>query len=143
MQDRAECPPMDDPLALFRAWLEEARAAMGYDADVMAVATATSEGVPSARMVLLKDVDDRGLVFFTNYSSRKGDELEQNPRAALLFHWQPLGRQVRTEEPVSRVDPPQGEAYAPSPPRQSQLSPLAPPQSRGVPDRQRLERRVA
>src|SRR3954447_2421818 len=143
MQDRAECPPMDDPLALFRAWLEEARAAMGYDADVMAVATATSEGVPSARMVLLKDVDDRGLVFFTNYSSRKGVELEQNPRAALLFHWQPLGRQVRIEGPVSRGDRPETEAYARSRPRQSQLSALASPQSAVVPDREWLERRVA
>ena len=88
---------MDDPLPLFQSWLAEARAALGYDADAMAVATATPEGAPSARMVLLKGVDERGLVFFTNYSSRKGAELERNPRAALLFHWQPLGRQVRVE----------------------------------------------
>ena len=133
---------MTDPLALFETWLEEARAAMGYDADAMAVATATADGAPSARMVLLKGVDERGLAFFTNYSSRKGAELEQNPRAALLFHWQPLGRQVRVEGPVSRVDRAESEAYARSRPRQSQLSALASPQSEVVPDREWLERRV-
>src|SRR5215210_986759 len=132
---------MDDPLAHFREWLEEARADLGYDA--VAVATATPEGAPSVRMVLLKDVDERGLVFFTNYSSRKGAELERNPRAALLFHWQPLGRQVRVEGAVSRVDRAEGEAYARSRPRESQLSALASPQSEVVPDREWLERRVA
>jgi pyridoxamine 5'-phosphate oxidase len=134
---------VDDPLTLFQTWLEEARAAMGYDADAMAVATATPDGAPSVRMVLLKGVDDRGLVFFTNYSSRKGSELERNPRAALLFHWQPLGRQVRVEGPVSKVDRAEGEAYARSRPRPSQLSALASPQSAVVPDREWLERRVA
>jgi pyridoxamine 5'-phosphate oxidase len=134
---------VDDPLILFESWLEEARASMGYDADAMAVATATREGSPSVRMVLLKGVDKRGLVFFTNYSSRKGSELEQNPRAALLFHWQSLGRQVRVEGPVSKMDRAQGEAYARSRPRQSQLSALASPQSAVVPDREWLERRVA
>jgi pyridoxamine 5'-phosphate oxidase len=133
---------MEDPLPLFETWLEEARGAMGYDADAMAVATATADGAPSARMVLLKGVDDRGLVFFTNYSSRKGADLEKNPRAALLFHWQPLGRQVRVEGAVSRVDRAESEAYARSRPRQSQLSALASPQSEVVPDREWLERRV-
>ena len=135
-------PSVDDPLALFESWLEEARAAMGYDADAMAVATATPDGAPSARMVLLKGVDDRGLVFFTNYSSRKGAELDQNPRAALLFHWQPLGRQVRVEGPVSRVDRGESEVYAHGRPRESQLSALASPQSQVVPDREWLEKRV-
>jgi len=134
---------MDDPLALFEEWLEAARAELGYDADAMAVATAAADGAPSVRMVLLKGVDERGLVFFTNYSSRKGSELDQNPRAALLFHWQPLGRQVRVEGPVSKVDRAEGEAYARSRPRQSQLSALASPQSQVVPDREWLERRVA
>ena len=133
---------MDDPLALFESWLEEARAAAGYEAEAVAVATATSAGAPSVRMVLLKGVDERGLVFFTNYSSRKGLELEQNPRAALLFHWTALGRQVRVEGPVSRVDRAESEAYARSRPRQSQLSALASPQSEVVPDREWLERRV-
>ncbi len=133
---------MDDPLNLFRNWLEEARAAVGYDADAMAVATATPGGGPSVRMVLLKDVDERGLVFFTNYSSRKGAELEVNPRAALLWHWPALGRQVRVEGRVTRVDRAESEAYARSRPRQSQLSALASPQSQVVPDREWLERRV-
>jgi pyridoxamine 5'-phosphate oxidase len=134
---------MDDPLPLFQTWLAAARAELGYDAEAMAVATASSDGAPSVRMVLLKGVDERGLVFFTNYSSRKGIELQHNPRAALLFHWQPLGRQVRVEGPVSRADRAEGEAYARSRPRQSQLSALASPQSQVVPDREWLERRVA
>jgi pyridoxamine 5'-phosphate oxidase len=133
---------VDGPLQLFERWLEEARAALGYDADAMTVATATPDGVPSARIVLLKDVDERGLVFFTNYSSRKGAELERNPRAALLFHWQPLGRQVRVEGAVSRVDRAESETYARSRPRESQLSALASPQSEVVPDREWLEQRV-
>ncbi len=133
---------MADPLTLFQRWLEEARAAAGYDADAMAVATATREGAPSVRMVLLKGFDERGLVFFTNYSSRKGEELERNPRAALLFNWPELGRQVRIEGPVSRVERAESEAYARSRPRQSQLSALASPQSQVVPDREWLERRV-
>lgn len=134
---------MDDPLTLFERWLGEARAAGGVEAEAMAVATATSDGAPSVRMVLLKDVDDRGLVFFTNYGSRKGDELAQNPHAALLFHWPALGRQVRIEGPVSRVERAESDAYARSRPRQSQLSALASPQSRPVADREWLERRVA
>jgi pyridoxamine 5'-phosphate oxidase len=133
---------VDDPLTLFGSWLDEARAAMGYDAEAMAVATATPDGAPSVRMVLLKGFDERGLVFFTNYSSRKGEDLEGNPRAALLFHWQPLGRQVRVEGAVSRVDRAESEAYARSRPRGSQLSALASPQSHVVPDREWLERRV-
>jgi pyridoxamine 5'-phosphate oxidase len=133
---------VDDPLTLFGSWLDEARAAMGYDAEAMAVATATPDGAPSVRMVLLKGFDERGLVFFTNYSSRKGEDLEGNPRAALLFHWQPLGRQVRVEGAVSRVDRAESEAYARSRPRGSQLSALASPQSQVVPDREWLERRV-
>jgi pyridoxamine 5'-phosphate oxidase len=135
-------PRVHDPLTLFESWLDEARGSMGYDADAMTVATATPDGAPSARIVLLKGVDDRGLVFFTNYSSRKGRELAENPRAALLFHWQPLGRQVRVEGPVSRADRAESEAYARSRPRQSQLSALASPQSQVVPDREWLERRV-
>jgi pyridoxamine 5'-phosphate oxidase len=134
---------MDDPLILFQSWLAEARAADGLHADAMAVATATPEGRPSVRIVLLKGVDERGIVFFTNYSSRKGDELERNPRAALLFHWPALGRQVRVEGPVSRVDRAESEAYARSRPRESQLSALASPQSQVVPDREWLEGRVA
>jgi pyridoxamine 5'-phosphate oxidase len=133
---------VDDPLTLFESWLAEARDAEGFEADAMAVATATPDGAPSARMVLLKGFDERGIVFFTNYGSRKGDELERNPRAAILFHWQALGRQVRVEGPVSRVERSESEAYARSRPRESQLSALASPQSQEVPDREWLERRV-
>jgi pyridoxamine 5'-phosphate oxidase len=133
---------VDDPLTLFESWLAEARDAEGFEADAMAVATATPDGAPSARMVLLKGFDERGIVFFTNYGSRKGDELERNPRAAILFHWQALGRQVRVEGPVSRVERSESEAYARSRPRESQLSALASPQSQVVPDREWLERRV-
>jgi pyridoxamine 5'-phosphate oxidase len=129
---------VDDPLELFSAWLAEARAALGDDAEAMAVATAAPGGQPSVRMVLLKGADERGLVFFTNYSSRKGTELGQNPRAALLFHWPALGRQVRVEGPVSRVERAESEAYAHSRPRQSQLSALASPQSQVVPSREWL-----
>jgi len=133
---------VDDPLARFESWFEEARGAEGLNAEALAVATATPAGVPSARMVLLKGFDEDGFVFFTNYSSRKGGELERNPRAALLFHWPVLARQVRVEGPVSRVTREESEAYARSRPRQSQLSALASPQSRPVPDREWLERRV-
>jgi pyridoxamine 5'-phosphate oxidase len=134
---------MDDPRELFETWLGDARAAEGLEAETLAVATASAEGAPSVRMVLLKGFDERGFVFFTNYSSRKGAELEANPRAALLFHWPALGRQVRVEGPVSRVDRAESEAYARSRPRESQLSALASPQSEVVPDREWLEERVA
>ena len=132
-----------DPLTLFGRWLEQARAEHGFEAEAMVAATATPDGVPSARMVLLKGFDERGVTFFTNYGSRKGGELEANPRAALLFHWPALGRQVRIEGPVTRVDRAETEAYARSRPRGSQLSALASPQSKPVPDREWLERRVA
>ena len=90
-----------DPLRMFQAWFEEARATGMELPEAVTVATATPDGAPSARMVLLKGADEQGLVFFTNYMSRKSRELEANPRAAMLFHWQPLGRQVRVEGPVA------------------------------------------
>ena len=86
-----------DPVAELRAWLEEARATGIELPEAMTLATATADGAPSARMVLLKDVDERGLSFFTNYESRKGVELAENPRAALVVYWHALGRQVRVE----------------------------------------------
>jgi pyridoxamine 5'-phosphate oxidase len=133
---------VDAPLTVFQSWLDEARAAEGPNAEAFAVATATPAGEPSVRIVLMKGFDERGIVFFTNYSSRKGLELEQNPRAALLFHWPALGRQVRVEGRVTRVDRAESEAYARSRPRESQLSALASPQSEPVPGREWLERRV-
>jgi pyridoxamine 5'-phosphate oxidase len=133
---------VDDPLTLFQSWLDEARAAEGLNAEAFAVATASPDGAPSVRMVLMKGVDEGGIVFFTNYSSRKGQELGENPRAALLFHWPALGRQVRVEGSVTRVERGESEAYARNRPRESQLSALASPQSEVVPDREWLERRV-
>jgi pyridoxamine 5'-phosphate oxidase len=130
------------PLAQFARWHAETRAEDAFEADAVALATATPDGRPSARMVLLKGFDEAGLVFFTNYSSRKAGELEANPRAALLFHWPQLGRQVRAEGPVERATRAESEAYAHSRPRQSQLSALASPQSEVVPSRGWLEQRV-
>lgn len=132
----------DDPLDLFTRWFEEAREEGAFEPQAVALATATPDGVPSARMVLMKGFDERGLTFFTNYASRKGGELEVNPHAALVFHWPEVGRQVRIEGSVSRVDRSETEAYARSRERASQLSALASPQSRPVPDRAWLERRV-
>ena len=132
----------DDPLELFASWFEEAGKQGAFEPQAMALATATPDGTPSARMVLMKGFDERGLTFFTNYASRKGIELEANPQAALLFHWPELGRQVRIEGPVARVERAETEAYAHSRERASQLSALASPQSRPVADRAWLERRV-
>lgn len=132
-----------DPLAQFRRWFEDARAADSIDPEAMALATATPDGSPSLRMVLLKIFDERGFAFFTNYASRKGGELLANPRGALLFHWKPLGRQIRIEGAVGRVAREETERYARSRTRGSQLSALISPQSQVVPDRDWLESRVA
>jgi pyridoxamine 5'-phosphate oxidase len=131
-----------DPLELFERWLAAARERSGFEADAMALATASAGAAPSVRMVLLKGVDAAGLSFFTNYGSRKGSELAENPRAALLFHWPELGRQVRIEGDITRLGREEAEAYAQSRPRGSRLSALASPQSRPVPDRAWLEERV-
>ena len=132
-----------DPVALFERWFGEAAARGAFEPDAVALATATPDGRPSVRMVLSKGFDDHGLVFFTNYGSRKAAELEANAQAALLFHWPELGRQVRVEGAVGRVPRAETEAYAHSRSRQSQLSALASPQSRPVPSRDWLEQRVA
>ena len=132
-----------DPLAQFAAWLDAARTEGVVETDAMALATATSDGQPSLRMVLMKDFGDRGITFFTNYGSRKAIDLEQNPRAALLFYWPELGRQVRIEGRVRRAERADSVAYAHSRSRASQLSALASPQSRPVSSRGWLEERVA
>ncbi len=132
-----------EPLRQFEAWFADARAAGVREPEAVALASATSAGEPSVRMVLCKAFDERGFVFFTNYDSRKGRELSENPRAALLFHWDPLGRQVRIEGPVQRVSVEDSTAYARSRPRGSQLSALASPQSSIVADRAELEHAVA
>jgi pyridoxamine 5'-phosphate oxidase len=132
-----------NPLTVFGRWFDEARAEGAFEPDAAALATAGADGRPSVRMVLTKGFDEDGIVFFTNYGSRKAHELEANPHAALLFHWPSLGRQVRIEGGVARVPRADTEAYAHSRSRQSQLSALASPQSQPVPSREWLEQRVA
>jgi len=133
----------DDPLRQFAAWYEQAQAAGVRMAEAAAVATATADGGPSVRMVLVKGFDERGFVFYTNYASRKGSELAANPRAALLFYWDPLGRQVRITGPVTGTSAQETAAYVRKRPRGSQLSALASRQSELVADREQLERAVA
>ena len=131
-----------DPFAQFSRWFEEARQAVRLP-EAMTLATATSDGAPSARVVLLKGVDERGFVFFTNYGSRKGADLAANPRAALVLYWDPLGRQVRVEGRVARVPSDEAELYFTTRPRGAQLSAWASRQSAVVESRAALEERVA
>jgi pyridoxamine 5'-phosphate oxidase len=130
-----------DPLEQFRAWFREAEGTVRAP-EAMALATATPEGTPSVRMVLMKGVDERGFVFFTGYESRKGRELAANPRAALLFYWDPLGRQVRVEGRLERTTPAESEMYFHTRPRGAQIAALASRQSEVLPSRAELERRV-
>ena len=132
-----------DPIAQFRAWLDEAVARGVVDATAMTLATADRHGRPSARIVLLKGCDERGFVFFTNYDSRKGRELAENPHAALVFFWPELDRQVRVEGAVERVAREESEAYFASRPEGARLGAWASPQSRPIPGRQVLEDAVA
>jgi pyridoxamine 5'-phosphate oxidase len=128
-----------DPLRQFAAWFEEAAAAGVLAPEAMALATATKDGRPSVRMVLLKGFDEQGFVFFSSYESRKGAELAANPRAALLFYWDPVGRQVRIEGPVERVSEAESDAYFRSRPRGARVSASISPQSRVVESRASLE----
>jgi pyridoxamine 5'-phosphate oxidase len=128
-----------DPLRQFKRWFDDARGTALPAPEAMALATATPKGRPSVRMVLLKSADERGFTFHTNYESRKGDELTENPHAALLFHWQPLGRQVRVEGCVERVASEESEAYFRSRPLGSRLAAWASPQSRPLADRAELD----
>jgi pyridoxamine 5'-phosphate oxidase len=132
-----------DPVRQFAAWQREAAAAGVREPEAVALATATGAGVPSVRMVLAKSFDERGFVFFSNYGSRKARELAVNPHAALLFHWDPLGRQVRIEGTVAHTSAEESERYIRSRPPASQISALASPQSETVSSRAELERRVA
>jgi len=131
-----------DPVEQFRIWFDEALAADLHEPNAMVLATATPDGSPSARVVLLKGFDERGFVFYTNYEGRKGRELEENPRAALLFYWGELERQVRIEGAVSRTGEEEADAYYASRPRGSRLGAWASEQSRAVDGREVLEERV-
>ena len=132
-----------DPQRQFAAWYADAVQAGVRQPEAMAVATSSPAGIPSVRMVLLKSYDARGFVFYTNYESRKGLELAENPRAALLFYWDPLGRQVRIDGGVQRTSAEESAAYIRSRARGSQLSALSSPQSQSVAGRDALEERVA
>jgi pyridoxamine 5'-phosphate oxidase len=127
-----------DPMEQFRRWFADAD-----DDNRMAVATAAPDGSPSVRMVLLKGADERGFTFFTGYESRKGCELDANPRAALLFHWAPLGRQVRVEGQVERVGREESDAYFATRPRGAQLAAAASRQGRALANRAQLDEAVA
>ena len=128
-----------DPIAQFRAWLAQAQD-VSPCADAMTLATTTRDGRPSARIVLLRTVDDRGFVFFTNRSSRKGRELEDNPHAALVLHWYELGRQARIEGRVEEVDIAESTEYWQTRPRGSQIAAWASPQSQELSSRAELDR---
>lgn len=132
---------MTDPLALFDEWLAEARASEPNDPEAMALATATKDGRPSVRIVLLKGHGRDGFVFYTNQLSRKGAELAENPRAALLFHWKSLRRQVRVEGPVGTLSAAEADAYFASRSRDSQLGAWASDQSRPLETRALFEQR--
>lgn len=131
-----------DPFRQFEAWFRDAVAAGITQPEAAAVATAAGDGSPSVRMVLVKETAEPGFVFFTNYDSRKGRELAANPRAAMLFHWEALGRQVRLEGSVERLAPEESAAYVRRRPRASQLSALASRQSRPIDRREELEDRA-
>ena len=133
----------DDPIVQFQHWYAAARAAPIDKPDAATLATADAQGHPAARIVLLKDVDAQGFVFYTNYQSRKGRELAQNPWAALVFFWDPLARQVRIEGQVSRVSDAESDAYFTTRPRGSQLGAWASAQSEVVAKREHLEQAMA
>lgn len=132
-----------DPIRQFQRWFDEATGAGLIEPNAMTLATATPDGRPSARMVLLKGFDARGFIFYTNYESRKGGELEQNPQAALVFFWVELERQVRVEGRVERATPEESDAYFASRPLGSQIGASASAQSHVIAGREPLEQRAA
>jgi pyridoxamine 5'-phosphate oxidase len=128
-----------DPVRRFNEWLEEAREAGVLVPEAMTLATADASGRPSARMLLLKGADERGFSFFTGYESRKGRELEENPRAAIVVYWQPLGRQVRVEGPVRKLPTEESDAYFATRPPRSRAAAAASRQSEPIASREELE----
>ena len=143
LKPEQDLPAVTDPMALFRAWLAEADKSEPNDPNAMALATVDADGLPDVRMVLLKDVDPRGFVFYTNLDSAKGRELAANPKAALLFHWKSLRRQVRVRGPVEAVSAAEADAYFSSRARASQIGAWASDQSRPMEGRFALEKRIA
>jgi pyridoxamine 5'-phosphate oxidase len=133
----------DDPLRLFAAWLENAATSEPRDPTAMTLATVDTDGLPNARMVLLKGADERGFVFYTNMDSQKGRELSAHPAAALVFHWKSTNRQVRVRGPVERVTDAEADAYFASRPKQAQIGAWASKQSSPLESRLAFERAVA
>jgi pyridoxamine 5'-phosphate oxidase len=131
-----------DPIAMFRVWMKAAEAAELNDPNAVALATATRDGLPSIRMVLMKRVDERGFAFYTNAESQKGVELSENSHAAMCFHWKSLRRQIRISGPVMQLPPEDADAYFHSRSRLSQLGAAASTQSRVLESREALEARV-
>ncbi len=136
-----------NPFVQFDNWFQEALATArkdaGSEANAMTLATANKEGIPSARIVLLKGIDEKGFIFYTNYNSRKGQEMTENPHAALVFHWQELERQVRIEGKVERVSSKISDTYFSSRPKGSRIGAWASPQSQVIPHRDLLENNTA
>lgn len=139
----SETTARDDPFAIFLGWQAEAAKAEINDPEAMALATADQDGLPNVRMVLLKGVDQRGFVFFTNRESAKGRELESNPRAALCMHWKSLRRQVRVQGSITPVSEEESETYFATRPKDSQIGAWASKQSREMEGRFVLEREIA
>ena len=136
-------PDDADPIALLESWLAEAHQREPSDPNAVAVATVDEDGLPDARMVLLKDVDERGFVFYTNSHSAKGRQLAAHPKAALLFHWKSLRRQVRVRGAIQEVSAEEADAYFASRARSSQIGAWASDQSQPMPERHALEKAVA
>jgi pyridoxamine 5'-phosphate oxidase len=135
--------PRAEPVALFQEWLKEAEGTEPNDANAMALATASADGAPNVRMVLLKGVDAAGFVFYSNAESIKGGELAGNPRAALNFHWKSLRKAVRVQGLVSRVSDAEADAYFATRPKDSQIGAWASPQSRPMEGRFVFEKSIA
>jgi pyridoxamine 5'-phosphate oxidase len=133
----------DDPFQLFAAWLKEASGSEPRDPTAMTLATVDADGMPNARMVLLKGLDERGFVFYTNSESQKGYELDTHPQAALVFHWKSLNRQIRVRGPSEHVTDAEADAYFATRPKQAQIGAWASQQSRPVESRLAFEKQVA
>jgi pyridoxamine 5'-phosphate oxidase len=142
LKSLAESDVLPDPIAQFNVWFQEAIDSQILEPNAMTLATASAEGRPSARIVLLKGIDKEGFVFFTNYESRKGQEMAQNPQAALLFNWLELERQVRIEGRIEKISTEDSLVYFQSRPKGSQIGAWASPQSQVIERREQLTERV-
>jgi pyridoxamine 5'-phosphate oxidase len=138
-----DLPETDDPFGLFARWMQDALKSEPRDADAAAFATVDSAGLPDVRMVLVKKIDERGFVFFTNAESAKGGEIAENPKAALVWHWKSLNRQIRVRGTVERVSERESDDYFASRPRGAQIGAWASRQSRPLESRKALEAAVA